>query len=247
MIACTCRHKSKNLWNFWSTNLHKTNLKFCKKLGRHHKILKRMNRFWKEHMNFVSLMRCQNMALCHFIFSKSRKCAFYSLKQRKWFASPHKWLIVFAVPHLHYGAIFLSILQASLNEAKLYNPKGTFITLRGEALCRCYASNWLLPLSEKKKRKEKKSQLELGLFIGKYISLVINCKTQIQIISTQERAFWLCKNDIKKMQIVGVLGTKHMLPRCQQACPWRSQLEASKTCFWQRIFFPHPVLQMIGN
>lgn len=83
-------------------------------------------------------------------------------------------------------------------------------------------------------------QLELGLFIVKYISLVINCKTQIQIISTQERAFWLCKNDIKKMQIVGVLGTKHMLPRCQQACPWRSQLEASKTCFWQRIFFPIP-------
>lgn len=90
---------------------------------------------------------------------------------------------------------------------------------------------------KKKSKKKKKLQLELGLFIGKYISLVINCKTQIQIISTQERAFWLCKNDIKKMQIVGVLGTKHMLPRCQQACPWRSQLEASKTCFWQRIFF----------
>lgn len=86
--------------------------------------------------------------------------------------------------------------------------------------------------------KKKKSRLELGLFIGKYISLVINCNTQIPIIFTQERAFRLCKIDIKKMQIVGVLGTKHMLPRCQQACPWRSQLEACKTCFWQKTFFP---------
>lgn len=67
--------------------------------------------------------------------------------------------------------------------------------------------------------KKKESRLELGLFIGKYISLVINCNTQIPIIFTQERAFQLCKIDIKKMQIVGVLGTKHMLPRCQQACP----------------------------
>lgn len=159
-------------------------------------------------------------------------------------ASPHEWLIVFAVPHIHHSAIFLSIFQASLNEAKLYSLKGTFITVRLRAQCRCNASNWLLSLSHRQKKK--KSQLELGLFIGKYISLVINCNTQIPIIFTQERAFRLCKIDIKKMQIVGVLGTKHMLPRCQQACPWRSQLEACKTCFWQKTFF-HPVLQMIGN
>lgn len=146
------------------------------------------------------------------------------------------WLIVFAISQCSYSFFFVLSFQPVSNGAQPHRFNGTFIKKWKQAWCRCYACRkWLLPLSQKM------SQLELWLFISRYISLVINCNTHIWIISAQERAFLLCEIDIKEMQIDGVLGTKHMLPQCQQACPWQPQLGACKTCSWQKTFFSQPL------